>query len=256
MRNRRWLASAEIDESRIPPEARRGTYPRRSFPGQCFPRALNYTIDNHDFDGLLLVHGKYCERELDHAWAELPGGVVFDGVLQRFYSLDGYYWGARARKVIAYTPFQAARLGSLTKCNGPWTNEERAAAGVSAALGPSDMPLRTWKEGKSTGPAKFVLVGQWKVGTSTRPAMFVLVGQLSDSRTRQYPREDYWVVRLRDPNDRTSVYGCVAKKTDLGNKVFNALKDGKEHKVVVRLDCGTKRGRSDEAAIVGLWYHD
>jgi hypothetical protein len=37
-----------------------------------------------------LVHGEYGLGQR-HAWVELPGDVVFDGVLQRFYKKLAYY---------------------------------------------------------------------------------------------------------------------------------------------------------------------
>ena len=65
------------------------------FPGQCFKKAADYVllaITLGVAKDMLLVHGESVNGvHGPHAWVELPGDILFDGVLQRFYDLSQYY---------------------------------------------------------------------------------------------------------------------------------------------------------------------
>jgi hypothetical protein len=108
------LARCEV---KVPEAWRRHTHPDREFPHQCFPQsamfvlALDAELPNSDpaRDGPCLVHGLYLGG-LAHGWAELPGGVVFDGVRQRFYSREGYYRALGARPLYRYEPAAIASI--------------------------------------------------------------------------------------------------------------------------------------------------
>ena len=69
-----------------------------------------------------LVHG-VCRDGSDqwaHAWVELPGGVVFDGVRQEFYDRDGY---CRVMGAVAEARYDApAMIEKMLESvkYGPW----------------------------------------------------------------------------------------------------------------------------------------
>ena len=101
------LAGAEVGVGR---KWRVGTTRRAIFPGECFYRAALYVYqpDLFSAEGLWLVHGENTMARNRHAWVELPDGVVFDAVLQRFYGRKGYYDGTVARPLYKYTPAAAS----------------------------------------------------------------------------------------------------------------------------------------------------
>jgi hypothetical protein len=80
---------------------REGTDPDAIYFGECYFRAFRYATSLvrscnagmlKSLDGVYLVHGETAAGFAlgGHAWVELPGGVIFDGVYQRFYSAEGY----------------------------------------------------------------------------------------------------------------------------------------------------------------------
>jgi hypothetical protein len=94
------------------------TNPDCIFPADCFKKALEYVVD-HPRTGCVLIHGTVMGN-MAHAWVEFPGGIVFDGVRQRFYDRQAFYEFAHAKKGAEFTSKEAARL-SLEKGNyGPW----------------------------------------------------------------------------------------------------------------------------------------
>jgi hypothetical protein len=94
--------------------------PDRSFYGQCYQRSLRFVLDRLASDECVLVHGTLYAGGYDHAWVELPRGIVFDGVTQRFYGLAGYYSALGARRGKRYALKQAAAMMLLHKHAGPW----------------------------------------------------------------------------------------------------------------------------------------
>jgi hypothetical protein len=75
---------------KVPEEWRRHTTPGKFYPGECFERAyefLNKIVRDKETGDLekevLFVYGTSIVSP-DHCWVELPGRIVFDGVLQRF----------------------------------------------------------------------------------------------------------------------------------------------------------------------------
>jgi hypothetical protein len=127
------LASCEVA---VPKEWSVGTRPGKERQGECFRAALSYVF-RHEIPGLVLVHGTIEQPvgRIEHAWVELPGDIVFDGVAQRFYRRDGYYATMGAIKNHAYTPVQAGKLGGLTSVYGPWTDDERSAVELPPPVG-------------------------------------------------------------------------------------------------------------------------
>jgi hypothetical protein len=99
-RNLDRLASAEIA---VPRRYSIYTLPDKQFPRECFPQACYY-VETHRIKGMYYVFGEaVCGGLQQHGWVELPGNVVFDGVLQRFYDLAKYYESELARPWYKFT---------------------------------------------------------------------------------------------------------------------------------------------------------
>jgi hypothetical protein len=82
------LAPAEIA---VPRRYSICTLPNQQFPKRCFPEAAYY-VRTHRIKGIEYVFGSSLGGGFgNHAWVELPGNVLFDGVLQRFYDKSEYY---------------------------------------------------------------------------------------------------------------------------------------------------------------------
>jgi len=100
------------------------TWPRRRYPQQCYARTVKYVLDHPRIDGLRLVHGVISHAPqfvpLDHAWVELPGDVVFDGVVQAFFTRASYYAVMGAVPMDSYTGSEARRLVAEHGHPGPW----------------------------------------------------------------------------------------------------------------------------------------
>jgi hypothetical protein len=82
------LAPAEIT---VPRRYSLYTLPDQQFPTECFGQACYY-MQTHRIKGMEYVFGRSLGGGLgNHGWVELPGNVLFDGVLQRFYDRSEYY---------------------------------------------------------------------------------------------------------------------------------------------------------------------
>jgi hypothetical protein len=70
------------------------------------------------------VHGVVSHAPLfvplDHSWVELPGDVVFDGVVQAFFTRDSYYAVMAALPMDTYTTLETRRLFAAHGHPGPW----------------------------------------------------------------------------------------------------------------------------------------
>jgi hypothetical protein len=103
----------------VPREWTRGFLFGHLWRGQCYERAFKYLLD-HDIEGMMLVHG--TRYGIPHAWVELPGDVVFDGTVSRFFDRESYYQVQRVVKEVEYTKVEACR--KATEANprrrGPW----------------------------------------------------------------------------------------------------------------------------------------
>ena len=118
----RLLESAE--RAQVDPAWTRRTWPRRRYPQQCYARTAKYVLDHPEIDGLHLVHGVASHGPhfvpFDHAWVELPGDVVFDGVVQTFFTRPSYYAVMAAVALDAYSGVEARRLLAADGHPGPW----------------------------------------------------------------------------------------------------------------------------------------
>jgi hypothetical protein len=119
---RELLASAE--QVAVHPSWSSCTWPRRRYPQQCYPKTAKYVLDHAGIHGMRLVHGVVSHPPLfvplDHAWVELPGNVVFDGVVQRFFCRPSYYAVMSALALDAYSATATRRLIAAQGHPGPW----------------------------------------------------------------------------------------------------------------------------------------
>jgi hypothetical protein len=101
------------------------TWPHRRYPQQCYARTVKYVFDHPEIDGLRLVHGVVSHAPhfvpLDHAWVELPGEVVFDAVVQAFFTRSSYYAVMAALVMDTYTGSETRGLVDTHGHPGPWT---------------------------------------------------------------------------------------------------------------------------------------
>jgi hypothetical protein len=91
-----FLPLLEVNEPvGIPDGWRIGTAPGFVQRRECYRRAWRYLEHHQEIPALKLVHGSVFSPDKDgrigHAWVLLPGGVVFDGVVQRFYAVSSYH---------------------------------------------------------------------------------------------------------------------------------------------------------------------
>jgi hypothetical protein len=81
-------------------------------------------LQHPEIEGARLVHGMIAHAPhfvpMAHAWVELPGNVVFDGVVQAFFTRDSYYAVMGAQPVRMYSGLQTQRLADASGYSGPW----------------------------------------------------------------------------------------------------------------------------------------
>jgi hypothetical protein len=116
------LASAE--RVTVEPDWARRTWPRRRYPQQCYARTSRYVLDHLQIEGMRLVHGVVSHGPrfvpFDHAWVEMPGDVVFDGVVQLFFTRPSYYAVMSAMTLDTYSAAETVHLVESHKHPGPW----------------------------------------------------------------------------------------------------------------------------------------
>jgi len=103
---------------------KRRTWPRRRYPQQCYARTTKYMLQHLEIEGARLVHGMIAHAPyfvpMAHAWVELPGEIVFDGVVQAFFSRDSYYAVMGAQPLDTYSGPETQRLADSSGYSGPW----------------------------------------------------------------------------------------------------------------------------------------
>jgi hypothetical protein len=103
---------------------KRRTWPFRRYPQQCYARTTKYMLQHPDIEGARLVHGLIAHAPyfvpMAHAWVELPGEIVFDGVVQAFFTRASYYSVMGALEMSAYSGAETQRLASAYGSSGPW----------------------------------------------------------------------------------------------------------------------------------------
>src|SRR5262249_24697980 len=114
------LQCAEVD---VPEEWRAGTNEAVPYPEECYHRAYLYACALAPRlppdEQIWLVHGEYG-ISTGHAWVELPGDVVFDAVLQRFYRMQAYCDIQLASPWYKYSPVAAMIIAANMPKGGVW----------------------------------------------------------------------------------------------------------------------------------------
>ena len=91
------------------------------FPGECFPRAINFVKTNPKLPTAEYILGKSLSGGLgEHGWVEFED-LVFDPVLQEWYRKEGYYaseganpWYRFNRPATIYLARQMSKLPEFT----------------------------------------------------------------------------------------------------------------------------------------------
>jgi hypothetical protein len=89
-----------------------------TYPKKCFERAYKYILDHRETEARL-VHGQY-HQGAGHAWVVIPGGIVFDGTMNRFYAAEVYYQIMQVVPEVEYAAEEAIELGVQHGHYGPW----------------------------------------------------------------------------------------------------------------------------------------
>jgi hypothetical protein len=102
----------------------RRTWPRRRYPQQCYAKTVTYVVDHPEILGMRLIHGVVSHVPhlvpFEHAWVERPGDVIFDGVVQTFFTRVSYYTVMAALALDAYSAPETIALVSEHRHPGPW----------------------------------------------------------------------------------------------------------------------------------------
>jgi hypothetical protein len=108
----------------VEPAWARRTWPGRRYPQQCYPKTVKFMLDHPEIKGMRLVHGVVSHAPmfvpLEHAWVELPGQVVFDGVVQTFFTRQSYYAVMAAVALDTYSMATTRRMVATQGRPGPW----------------------------------------------------------------------------------------------------------------------------------------
>jgi hypothetical protein len=119
-----WQLLSSAERVSVEPGWTRGTWPRRRYPQQCYAKTVKYVLDHPEITGIRLLHGVVSHAPhfvpLDHAWVELPGDIVFDGVVQTFFTRASYYAVMAAVALDAYSVAATRRLVAKHGGPGPW----------------------------------------------------------------------------------------------------------------------------------------
>jgi hypothetical protein len=119
-----WQLLSSAKRVTVEPGWARGTRPGRRYPQQCYAKTARYVLEHAEIKGMRLVHGVVSHPPLfvplDHAWVELPGDIVFDGVLQTFFTRSSYYAIVAAVPLDAYSAADTRRLMASQGHPGPW----------------------------------------------------------------------------------------------------------------------------------------
>jgi hypothetical protein len=119
-----WQLLSSAERVTVKPGWARHTWPHRRYPQQCYPKTVKYILDHPEIKGMWLIHGVVSHAPhflpLEHAWVELPGQIVFDGVVQTFFTRTSYYEVMAAVAVDAYSAPATLRLVAKYGHPGPW----------------------------------------------------------------------------------------------------------------------------------------
>ncbi len=97
--------------------------------GSCYDQAGKFMLNavllpDDKVEQLRLVHGAIGNKEttamLGHGWVEIGEGIVFDGVMQKFYNKEAYYRELQAVPEQTYTRQEAFDKMKKIRMYGPW----------------------------------------------------------------------------------------------------------------------------------------
>jgi hypothetical protein len=113
-----YLQPVEVAPARKP-----GSQRYKDRTARCYELAIKYQYRHPD---AVVVHasvqhpGTSMKPGTDHAWCELPEGVVYDPADGQFYDTAAYRTQQQLEHEGRYTQLQAARLVLHTNSWGPW----------------------------------------------------------------------------------------------------------------------------------------
>lgn len=125
------ISREEIDQIAKEIADRVGTHLEESSPeetktwlerlGDCYRLAFRFIIRE---DEGYLIHGRVFggspPRWIEHAWVELPTGLVYEPVAHTFYKKDTFYQRYNAEELKRFSPTEAAKLAIKFRHFGPW----------------------------------------------------------------------------------------------------------------------------------------
>jgi hypothetical protein len=147
------------------PEAWRSPSWRQWQNKACYETATQFVsgLDSETKANTVVVHGSLFDPQfhidIPHAWVELPGGVVFDGVAQRFYDAETYRTALHPVEDQRYTVKEVARLIVATKMFGAWTAREvdavrsQSSDAEASALKPPERHIPTVTNTRAFAPS-------------------------------------------------------------------------------------------------------
>jgi hypothetical protein len=105
----------------VPKNWRKQVVPEYYFPRECYPRAIYFVRNSPHLPEALYVLGEAaCGGIQQHGWVEI-GDVVFDGVLQEFYSKAGYYESESVRPWYRFTRKATMWIDRMSKRQESWS---------------------------------------------------------------------------------------------------------------------------------------
>lgn len=125
----------KFEEPEVPQKWRDRAQPERRFWQRCYEMAGKFMLGVIGYEYLgplhdaVLVHGS-CKDDgfrFAHAWVELPGDIIFDGVWQRFLRKEDYIRLRDAVEVVRYTEPELVAMTVECGTWGPWTVEAQLA---------------------------------------------------------------------------------------------------------------------------------
>lgn len=140
----------------VTPDLACGTCPKQRYWNDCYRRAVAYVLAHMPGSGrcppvagMTLVHGTCGSDSLlwAHAWVELPDGLVFCGVRQRFYDRAGFQQVLQATAEATYRPEEMVEWLLATQRYGPWHQGvlgDRPARRRDVAGRPAPVPAGQW----------------------------------------------------------------------------------------------------------------
>ncbi|MBM4028686.1 MAG: hypothetical protein FJ280_25305 [Planctomycetes bacterium] len=101
----------------------------------------------------------------------------------------------------------------------------------------------TWEYASAATPAEETYAQmsaeEFRATKPTTPILMRVWGKLDDYYNYEFGTADKvaWSIRVSDYKGSALGHGYLKKDTDAGKQVFNILRDGKEHKMVVEINC-------------------